>query len=104
MRLTSSRKSRSRPSASIFWTASAPCHAVSCGKRGTELVRILEAASASLRRGGAPVDLSSLAIGAIGQVASARQPPVWSGLALPDCLKSQPFQPGPLTNHYSGLP
>ena len=31
---------------------------VSCGQRGTELVRILEASSESLRRGGAPVELS----------------------------------------------
>jgi hypothetical protein len=31
---------------------------VSCGARGTELVRILEASSASLRSGGAPVELS----------------------------------------------
>jgi hypothetical protein len=31
---------------------------VSCGVRGTELVRILEASSASLRSGGSPVDLS----------------------------------------------
>jgi hypothetical protein len=29
---------------------------ISCGKRGTELVRILEASSESLRIGGAPVD------------------------------------------------
>src|SRR5262249_42287783 len=33
---------------------------VSCGVRGTELVRILEASSLSLRQGGAPVDLASL--------------------------------------------
>ena len=31
---------------------------VSCGTRGTELVRILEASSASLQRGGAPVEFS----------------------------------------------
>jgi hypothetical protein len=31
---------------------------LSCGERGTELVRILEASSESLQRGGAPVKLS----------------------------------------------
>jgi hypothetical protein len=37
-------------------TGSAP---VSCGQRGTELVKILEASSESLRLGGAPVDFAS---------------------------------------------
>ena len=37
-------------------TGAAP---VSCGVRGTELVRILEASSESLRQGGAPVDFAS---------------------------------------------
>jgi predicted dehydrogenase len=35
---------------------------LSCGVRGTELVRILEASSKSLRQGGAPVNLAPAAV------------------------------------------
>jgi hypothetical protein len=41
---------------------------VSCGKRGLELVRILEASSESLRNGGAPVELTALQNGRMDKI------------------------------------
>ena len=41
---------------------------VSCGKRGMELVRILEASSESLRNGGAPVGLTALQNGRMDKI------------------------------------
>ena len=52
---------------------------VSCGLRGTELVKILEASSESLRHGGAPVDFASHSQNGNGSLAGA----VARGASLP---------------------
>ena len=69
-------------------TSSTP---VSCGVRGTELVKILEASSESLRLGGAPVALSRRRNGAVGRAASARRAaimdePCFAGIGSPQTL------------------
>jgi predicted dehydrogenase len=51
-------------------TGSAP---ISCGVRGLELVRILEASSVSLQRGGAPVELARRPKNLVGKGASAHR-------------------------------
>ena len=47
---------------------------MSCGTRGTELVRILEASSESLRNGGAPVEFSESEMNGRGHLAKAIAP------------------------------
>jgi predicted dehydrogenase len=72
---------------------------VSCGVRGLELVRILEASSASLRRGGAPVELSRGPQDMVGKGASAHRAtslPNGSRLSMPEVALSCQFAPEPM--------
>jgi predicted dehydrogenase len=46
---------------------------ISCGQRGTELVRILEASSESLRLGGAPVEFKKSEAGLIRRAVASRR-------------------------------
>ncbi len=70
----------------------------SCGERGTELVRILEASSASLRRGGAPVELVPKRNGAIRKAASACQTAIQERSRLAGTAQVHPAQRSLIAN------
>ena len=62
---------------------------VSCGIRGTELVKILEASSESLRQGGAPVEFSAAQPNGVGHAAVARSAPVPPPKLLPEAVPAR---------------
>jgi len=71
---------------------------VSCGERGLELVRILEASSASLRRGGAPVELARWPQAIVGKGASAHR-----ATSLPNVVRD-PTPEAAIRRHFAAEP
>jgi len=74
---------------------------VSCGERGTELVKILEASSQSLKQGGAPVEFSVHKQNGhhTAAVAVARSTSMESSKLLPGGLAAKKSLPRPARNN-----